>query len=178
MLSGGATFGKFHFGVLKALYEQDLLPRIICGSSVGALLSSCIASVPFHDMEKAGLFDMKVVFGKPMLGYVHEDRWQMLFNMITGNLILKRETLAEYVRSWTGDNTFKDLYDKNGWILNVTVTEDGFSASRLFNYLTTPNVLVWSAVVASCSIPGMFEKAELVIKTDDGRIVPYNPPSF
>jgi len=59
----------------------------------------------------------------------------------------------------------------------VTVTEDSLSTSRLFNYLTTPNVLVWSAVLASCAIPGVFEKVEIQIKTDDGRIVPYNPPS-
>ena len=38
-LSGGGGFGKFHYGVLKALYEQDLMPRIIVGASVGA----CVA---------------------------------------------------------------------------------------------------------------------------------------
>lgn len=43
MLSGGATFGKFHFGVIQALYEQDLIPRIICGSSVGSLVCAAIA---------------------------------------------------------------------------------------------------------------------------------------
>ena len=50
MLSGGATFGIFHFGVLKALYEQDLLPKIICGSSVGALVCTALANTT--DMEK------------------------------------------------------------------------------------------------------------------------------
>ena len=48
---------------------------------------------------------------------------------------------------------------------------------RLLNYLTSPNVLVWSAVLASCAIPGMYEKVELFIKTDDGRCVPYHPAS-
>jgi len=52
LLSGGATFGKFHFGLIKALYEQDLFPRIICGSSVGALVLACIASSPTREMEK------------------------------------------------------------------------------------------------------------------------------
>lgn len=40
MLSGGATFGKFHFGVVKALHESDLLPKIICGSSVGSIVAA------------------------------------------------------------------------------------------------------------------------------------------
>ena len=52
MLSGGATFGKFHWGVLRALYEQDLFPRIICGSSAGAVIAAGIAAENFHEMEK------------------------------------------------------------------------------------------------------------------------------
>ena len=172
MLSGGATFGKFHFGVLKALHEQDLLPRIICGSSVGSLILGIMACVP---IEK--LWDGEWVFGRPILGYVYDDSWEMLFNCLSGNTILKTETLKEYARARVGDTTFKENYDKTGWILNITVTEDSFSTSRLFNYLTTPNVLIWSAIIASCAIPGFFEKVDLYIKTDDGRIVLYNPPS-
>ena len=52
MLSGGANFGKFHFGLLKALKEQDLMPRIICGSSVGSVTAAVIASQPYEDMDK------------------------------------------------------------------------------------------------------------------------------
>ena len=43
------------------------------------------------------------------------------------------------------------------------------------NYLTAPNVVVWSAVVASCSIPGVFEKVDLFQKLPDGSIIPYDP---
>ena len=52
LLSGGATFGKFHFGLVKALYEQDLFPRIICGSSVGSLVAACLCSHPYNEMDK------------------------------------------------------------------------------------------------------------------------------
>ena len=51
-LSGGASFGKFHFGVLKALYENDLMPRTIAGSSVGALIASSIAGHKYSDLWK------------------------------------------------------------------------------------------------------------------------------
>ena len=51
-LSGGASFGKFHFGTMKALYEQDLFPRIIVGSSVGALIGSVICSHKYQDLWK------------------------------------------------------------------------------------------------------------------------------
>jgi predicted acylesterase/phospholipase RssA len=120
---------------------------------------------------------MEYVFGIPILGYVHEDKWEMFFSMMSGSVIFRNDPLKEYCRRYTGDQTFKEAYDRSAYILNITVTEDSFSTSRLFNYLTTPNVLIWSAVVASCAIPGMFEKVDLYCKTDDGRIVPYNPPS-
>ena len=50
MLSGGATFGKFHFGLLKALYDYDLMPRTMCGSSIGSLVSAAICSKPYEEM--------------------------------------------------------------------------------------------------------------------------------
>lgn len=101
----------------------------------------------------------------------------MLFNMLSGNVILCSDTLRDYIKRTTGDLTFKECYEKSGYILNITVTEDSFQSSRLFNFLTTPNVLIWSATLASCAIPGMFNKVDLFVKTDDGRIVPYHPPS-
>ena len=40
VLSGGATFGIFHFGVVKALVELKLLPPVVCGASAGAVVVS------------------------------------------------------------------------------------------------------------------------------------------
>ena len=51
------------------------------------------------------------------------------------------------------------------------------SAPKLLNYLTAPNVVVWSAVLASCAIPGMFAKVELMQKLSDGSIIQYDPSS-
>ena len=42
LLHGGASFGLFHLGVVKALYETNMLPRIISGSSVGAMIAALI----------------------------------------------------------------------------------------------------------------------------------------
>jgi hypothetical protein len=36
--SGGATLGYIHIGVMKALYEADLLPSILSGTSAGSLM--------------------------------------------------------------------------------------------------------------------------------------------
>jgi predicted acylesterase/phospholipase RssA len=44
------------------------------------------------------------------------------------------------------------------------------------NYLTTPHVIIWSAVVASCSIPGVWEPQRLLVKDVDG-VVRFESPS-
>lgn len=87
-------------------------------------------------------------------------------------MVFETKTLKDFVYRFTGDLTFKEIFTRYGWNLNITVTDFSLNqASRLLNYLTTPNVLVWSAVCASCAIPGMFEKAELYQKLSDGSII-------
>jgi len=82
------------------------------------------------------------------------------------------QTLKDYIRRFTGDITFKEIFTKYSWNLNITVTDFSMTQTpRLLNYLSTPNVLVWSAVCASCAIPGMFAKVELMQKLDDGSII-------
>lgn len=39
-LSGGAGFGYYHFGVIKAFLEADLLPRVVTGTSAGGLVAA------------------------------------------------------------------------------------------------------------------------------------------
>jgi len=39
LLSGGATLGFSHLGVVKALSEQGLLPDVLSGASMGALIA-------------------------------------------------------------------------------------------------------------------------------------------
>ena len=40
MLSGGGSLGHFHLGVIKALMEQGLMPRVLSGSSAGSVVSA------------------------------------------------------------------------------------------------------------------------------------------
>ena len=102
------------------------------------------------------------MFGRPILGFHTESKMEFVMDMLRGKVVLKTETLKEYVRQNTGDMTFKEVYEKHGWNLNITVTDFSLQQdSRLLNYLTSPNVIVWSAVLASCAIPGMYQKVEL-----------------
>src|ERR1700753_1227004 len=44
LLSGGATYGMNHIGVLKALWDAKLLPRIISGASAGGIVCSVLCT--------------------------------------------------------------------------------------------------------------------------------------
>ncbi|KAL0346203.1 UNVERIFIED_CONTAM: Triacylglycerol lipase SDP1 [Sesamum radiatum] len=93
-------------------------------------------------------------------GAVHEIRQlQMMLRHLTNNL------------------TFQEAYDMTGRILGITVCSPRkHEPPRCLNYLTSPNVVIWSAVTASCAFPGLFEAQELMAKDRSGEIVPYHPP--
>nr|GMD39837.1 triacylglycerol lipase SDP1-like [Ipomoea batatas]GME20798.1 triacylglycerol lipase SDP1-like [Ipomoea batatas] len=173
LLSGGASLGSFHIGVVKTMVEHRLLPRIIAGSSVGSIMCSIVATRSWPELQSffedswhslkfyeqmGGIF---TVFKRVMTcGVVHEIRHlQYMLRQLTNNL------------------TFQEAYDMTGRILSITVCSPRkHEPPRCLNYLTSPHVVIWSAVTASCAFPGLFEAQELMAKDRFGNIVPYHPP--
>lgn len=81
------------------------------------------------------------------------------------------------LRRLTSNLTFQEAYDMTGRILGITVCSPRKHESpRCLNYLTSPHVVIWSAVTASCAFPGLFEAQELMAKDRTGQLVPYHPP--
>lgn len=42
VMEGGSVFGFCHIGVVKALFEHDILPRVIVGTATGALMAALV----------------------------------------------------------------------------------------------------------------------------------------
>jgi hypothetical protein len=40
--AGGASLGMYHFGVIRALFLQGLLPRVLSGSSAGSIVMAIV----------------------------------------------------------------------------------------------------------------------------------------
>ncbi|KAK7336493.1 hypothetical protein VNO77_17035 [Canavalia gladiata] len=173
LLSGGASLGASHVGVVKTLVEHKLMPRIIAGSSVGSIMCALVATRTWPELQSffqdsvpslqffdqlGGIF--AVVKRVTTYGAVHEIRQlQMMLRHLTSNL------------------TFQEAYDMTGRILGITVCSPRkHEPPRCLNYLTSPHVVIWSAVTASCAFPGLFEAQELMAKNRSGEIVPYHPP--
>src|SRR3989338_1124212 len=53
LLSGGASLGMYHFGVIKALWERKLLPRIISGASAGSIVACLVGVMKDEEMHIA-----------------------------------------------------------------------------------------------------------------------------
>ena len=170
-LSGGASFAYYHFGVVKALLEEDRLPDIITGTSGGALVAALVATRTDEELK------------------------QLLVPSLSHKITACREPITVWFRRWwktgarfdsvdwaqqcswwsRGSMTFREAYERTGRILNVScVPADPHSPTILCNYLTSPDCVIWSAVLASAAVPGILNPVVLMMKTKSGDLIPYS----
>jgi len=239
-LSGGAAFGLFHLGVLRALHAQDQLPRVISGSSVGALVGAAVCVLEDNELERLFTDPAAVIRldpfdrltdlgasrsvrrgsggGKVAGGWSSEeedvaggvkavgdgdDTWpdadlaetetserliayfsrftsrsaslRRFIRLASRGHLMDVNKLLEVARVNYGDVTFAEAFERTGRVLNITVNSPS-EPPRLLNYLTAPDVLIWSAAAASCALAGLYAPIELQRRDPvTGRIVPYTP---
>lgn len=170
MMSGAGTFLFYHVGVLKALWEQDLLPEVISGSSGGALVAAVLGTRSPEQMGE--------IFSPEFINLEAD-----LKSLLTKFLPLKKEPedinqheLESIVTKLIPDVTFEEAYKLSGLQINVSITAaEAHQKSRLMNAVTSPNVMVREAVIASCCLPGIFTPITLAAKNVHGERVPYLP---
>ncbi len=165
-MSGGGAFGIYNLGVIKALLEEDILPRVISGSSMGSFVAVVIGSRSRKELVE--LFDN--------LEDIHTTALQMVspLRMIKDRVVLDSDQLFESIQANVGTITFKEAYEKSGLAINISVSPTrSRQKPRLLNHLTTPNVLLAQSSLASCAIPGLFPPVTLKCVDENGAIVPY-----
>jgi TAG lipase/steryl ester hydrolase/phospholipase A2/LPA acyltransferase len=177
LLSGGATFGMNHVGVLKALYEAKLMPRIISGASAGSIVCAVLCTRTDEEIPatlKEFPFGDLAVFeenGK------EEGILERVRRLLTKGAWIDIQHLTRVMQELLGDMTFQEAYNRTRRILNICVSSASiYELPRLLNYVTAPNVMIWSAVTASCSVPILFSAAQLLVKNPvTGKNTPWNP---
>lgn len=175
LLHGGASFGLCHLGVVKALYERSTMPQIFCGSYIGALVASLICV-----QEKSRLAEILSGEGINFEAFYRNGSKGSFRRRLTRFLKYGRlfdiRVLEECARSNIGDITFKEAYERSGLILNITVyAKRKHEVPVLLNYLTAPDLVIWTAACASLATPGIYEEVILLCKRDDGTIQPWHP---
>lgn len=178
MVSGGACWAKFHFGTLKCLGEADLLPNVIVGTSAGSVICAGMAMLKRTELKKFETFDM--LQARDQIVLTANSVFGAIKTFLAGDPLGDIEAIKNFVRNLTADYTFKDVHDINGWELCITVTDSrNADNQRLLNYITDPDVTIWSAVCASCSIPEFFGTQKLYTKNPTtGQIEEYYSPEI
>ncbi|XP_073008450.1 triacylglycerol lipase SDP1-like isoform X2 [Typha latifolia] len=173
LLSGGASLGAFHVGVVKTLVQHKILPRIIAGSSVGSIMCAIVATRSWPELQSFFEDSLHSLQFFDQLGGI----FTVIKRVMTRGAVHEIRQLQSLLRHLTSNLTFQEAYDMTGRILSVTVcSARKHEPPRCLNYLTSPHVLIWSAVTASCAFPGLFEAQELMAKDRFGEIVPFLAP--
>ncbi|OII71402.1 uncharacterized protein cubi_00780 [Cryptosporidium ubiquitum] len=179
-LSGGGALAMYHLGVVKVLLEQNIMPKIINGTSGGSIVAALLATKSNEEILNEYI--------KPTVSNMHGHRWfpplldQIRHFLVKGYMIDPKEfikTCQTYFKNYT----FYEAYKLTGRIVTITVSPTHvtpeFTEPLVLNCVTTPDILLWSAVAASCALPGLMPVAELFAKDNHtNKIIRYFPPGM
>jgi len=167
LLSGGATLGFYHLGVVKALWQAGLLPHVLSGASMGAMIAAGVGcrtdaevdellNVPVPDIERIGL------------------KWASIGQILRNRAALRPEVLLQTIETNCGKWTFEEAHARSGRTLNISVAPTRTRQKpRVLSHLTSPRVFVSSAALASSAVPGLFPPVTLMQQGRDGSERPY-----
>jgi TAG lipase / steryl ester hydrolase / phospholipase A2 / LPA acyltransferase len=168
LLSGSGAFLYFHIGVVRAMVEQRLLPDIIAGSSGGALVGAVVCTHTESELEtllSSHEFDRLSELGKQMAG-----------RKPSGTKPQTQDDIAATLAALIPDITFQEAFALTGRHLNVSVAPaEKHQNGRMLNAITSPNVYIRDAVLASCAVPGIFAPVQLMAKDATLARVAYLP---
>jgi len=134
LLSGGASLGMFHFGVIKALWEKGLLPQVVAGSSIGAIIAGILG---VH--SDAEIPDMLVPENHNLKAW----KWRGLLSAVRGDGLMDQQTLKACLRENIGEYTFEEAFQRSGRSINEcqrfagTGPPAGATAVRLYFALSS-----------------------------------------
>ena len=166
LLSGGATLGYYHLGVAKALWDQDLLPSVISGSSMGSIIAAAICTRTDEELatwfdDHSGI-DVQGLSPNPIL------KWRKEGSIFNQNAL--KRALHNNIRN----ETFLASFERTGRVLNISVSPTRHNQKpRVLNYQTAPDALIIQACLASSAVPGLFQPVTLTQLAPDGQEVPY-----
>ncbi len=136
-LGGGGTRGFAHLGVLQALYEKDIVPDVLAGTSVGSIIGVLIAS------GKKPREVYKLMKDKSFTDFTSIQ--------IPGNGMFALDGLSEKIRNEIHVANLEDLK------MPVYVTVSNLNKGTV-EYLNTGPII--TLVTASSSIPILFSPVE------------------
>lgn len=62
----------------------------------------------------------------------------------------------------------------HGKSCSAHLTDLQFRPTKLLNYITAPDTVIWSTLLASAAVPGILNPVVIMQKLKDGTIIPWN----
>lgn len=177
ILQGGSLFGLCHLGVVKALYFKGLLPRIIGGSAVGAAVASLVCALNDDELIPILISIADVMGNIDRLNHDVDERYgNVIENVVKKGYSQDILLFLKFVRDTIGDLTFEEAYLKTEKVLNIAIHPTDPSVPSLLNYITSPNVIIWTAIYASIGTGVLSDNVQLYVKDFNNNIVLQNEP--
>ena len=169
LMSGSGAFLFFHAGVVKALWEEGLLPSIISGSSGGSVVSALVCT---RRDDEIGQF----LEPERLVREYENEGGQTIFNPLGSAKRMSQLEVKERLAEIIPDITFQEAFERTGRHLNISVAPaEKHQNGRLLNAITSPTVFIREAVLASCAVPGVYDPVALMARDQSGKRVPYLP---
>lgn len=170
-LSGGACFAYTHFGIVKALLDNDVLPLIISGTSGGGLIAALACTRTDEELKKL----LVPRLAKKITAC--EDPWYIWIPRFlrTGARFDAVSWASKSCYFTKGSMTFQEAFKATGRRLNIsTVPAEPHSPVILCNSITSPNCIIWSSLLASSAVPGILNPVVLMTKNKSGEVIPFS----
>ncbi|WP_121258778.1 patatin-like phospholipase family protein [Nocardioides ferulae] len=152
VLGGGGVLGAVEVGMLRALFERDIRPDLVLGTSIGALNGALVARDPspavierLTDLWRDAAESPRQVYGDRPLRTVRRA-------MATGTHLYSSKPIKQRLVDELGDLRFEDLAVP----LHVCAASIERAAEHWFS--SGPVV---DAVVASAAVPGLLPPARV-----------------
>eukprot|EP00128_Syssomonas_multiformis_P011041 Colp12_sorted_trinity150504_noHs@30816 len=170
-LSGGGSLAMYHMGVVRALVETGCMPKVISGASGGALVAGMLAIKTDEEMADIYVTDISNRYGKKFFRPV----WEQIKHFYQNGVLMNWEEFADTCRAYYGAFTFLEAYQRTGRIVNIAVTKSHDRPHPIvLNYVNSPDILIWSAITATCAIPGLMGPVVLYAKDKNGHMIQAN----
>jgi len=184
-LSGGGSLSMAHCGVIRALAAQGALPKVISGTSGGAILAGYLAVLTDEELTTDKIdqsFGYKLAnkFGVCFLPTFYEQ----LFGAYRDRVLMDHNYFINAIKKYVGELTFQEAWLKTGRHVCISVSYSTKNKGNkqhahhiLLNHITSPDVYIWSAITASCALPGLMKPQQLwaAQRGRTGKKVAYYP---
>ena len=169
MMSGSGSLFYFHIGVVSALLREGLLPRVLSGSSGGSFVGSLLSS--HRNEELLDLLDPEALVAR-----IEQETGHLRSGSRFKPRVMRIDEIRSIIENMIPDLTFQEAFELTGRELNISIAPaETHQKSRLLNAITSPNVFIREAVMASAAVPGVYPPVTLAARNHLGDKQAYLP---